>query len=133
MKLRQKIALFLTTLYLTSVVGLAFSLHFCCGRLENVKLFSDATNCKFCKNVALEKKNNGCCQNTKVTVKVKDSHQTQASFKLPKLFSIQLFLHPPYINFSPTIFKAPINQLANKAPPKLYGVSLHIFNCIFRN
>ncbi|RDC56838.1 hypothetical protein DU508_06445 [Pedobacter chinensis] len=134
MKLKQKIALSLTVLYAVSVMGLALSLHFCGGKLENVKLFSDEVSCKFCMDIPAEKiKDDGCCKNTQVTVKVKDSHQTAAKIEMPKLFSIQLFLHSPVLEFLSNITPQFFNKITNKAPPLSTRVALHVFNCIFRN
>lgn len=134
MKLRQKIALTLAVFYAVSVMGLALSLHFCGGKLENVKLFNNEVSCKFCKDIPAEKKkDDGCCKNTEVTVKVKDSHQTQAQVQMPKLFSIQLFLHPPVLEFLTNISPKFFSKISNKAPPLSSRIALHVFNCIFRN
>ncbi|KQR71909.1 hypothetical protein [Pedobacter sp. Leaf176] len=134
MKLKQKIALSLALFYMVSVMGLALSLHFCGGKLENVKLFSNEVSCKFCVDIPAEKiKDDGCCKNTQVTVKVKDSHQTAAKVEMPKLFSIQLFLHPPVLEFISNITPAFSRKISNKAPPLSSRVALHVFNCIFRN
>ncbi|UKT63513.1 HYC_CC_PP family protein [Pedobacter mucosus] len=133
MKLKQKIALSLAVFYAVSVMGLALSLHFCGGQLENVKLFSNEISCKFCKDIPAEKKGDGCCQNTQVNVKIKDSHQVEAQTQMPKLFSIQLFLHPPVLEFLSSITPAYFSKISNKAPPLSSGVALHVFNCIFRN
>jgi len=134
MKLKQKIALSLAVFYAVSVIGFALSLHFCGGKLEQVKLFSSASSCKFCVDIPAEKiKDDGCCKNTQVTVKVKDSHQTAAKVEMPKLFSIQLFLHPPVIEFISNITPVFFSKISNKAPPLSSRVALHVFNCIFRN
>lgn len=133
MKLKQKIALSLAVFYAVSVMGLALSLHFCGGKLENIKLFSNEVSCKFCKDIPAEKKDDGCCKNTQVTVKVKDSHQTAAQVQMPKLFSIQLFLHPPVLEFLTNITPKFFSKISNKAPSLSSRIALHIFNCIFRN
>ncbi|WP_421945685.1 HYC_CC_PP family protein [Pedobacter sp.] len=134
MKLKQKIALSLAVFYAVSVMGLALSLHFCGGKLENVKLFSSELACNLCKDIPAEKiKDDGCCKNTQVTVKVKDSHQTAAKVEMPKLFSIQLFLHPQVLEFLSNITPAFFSKISNKAPPLSTRVALHVFNCIFRN
>jgi len=134
MKLKQKIALSLAVFYAVSVMGLALSLHFCGGKLANVKLFSNELACNLCKDIPAEKiKDDGCCKNTQVTVKVKDSHQTEAQTQMPKLFSIQLFLHPPVLEFLTNITPAFFSKISNKALPLSTRVALHVFNCIFRN
>ena len=134
MKLRQKIALTLAVFYAVSVMGLALSLHFCGGKLANVKLFSNKLSCELCTDIPAEKiKDDGCCKNTQVTVKVKDSHQTEAQVQMPKLFSIQLFLHPPVLEFLSNITPKFFSKVSNKAPPLSKRVALHVLNCIFRN
>jgi len=134
MKLKQKIALSLAVFYAVSVMGLALSLHFCGGKLENVKLFSNEISCKFCKDIPAEKiKDDGCCKNTQVSVKVKDSHQGEAQVQMPKLFSIQLFIHAPFLEFFNHIGSDFSSKITNKAPPISRRVALHVFNCIFRN
>ncbi|WP_443937269.1 HYC_CC_PP family protein [Pedobacter sp. MW01-1-1] len=134
MKLKQKIAFSLAIFYMVSVIGFALSLHFCGGKLENVQLFSHAVSCKLCKDIPAEKiKDDGCCKNTSVTVKVKDSHQTQIQSKLPKLFSIELFFRPVFFNIVQKLRSAFLTQFSNKAPPLSARLALHLFNCIFRN
>jgi len=133
MKVRQKIALYLAMFYVVSVMGLALSLHFCGGKLENVELFSTEVSCKFCKDIPAEKKGDDCCKNTQVTVKVKDSHQSEAGVQMPKVYPIQLFVHPQILEFLTNIVPQFFNKIANKPPPISTWLSLHIFNCIFRN
>lgn len=133
MKVKQKIALSMAVFYAVSVIGLAMSLHFCGGKLANVHLFSSEIACKLCKDIPVSKKDDGCCKNTAVNVKVKDSHQSEAQMQMPKLFSIQLFLHNPVLNFLQNITPQFFSKIANKAPPLSTRLSLHIFNCIFRN
>lgn len=133
MRLKQKIALSLAVFYAVSVMGLALSLHFCGGKLANVKIFSNEVSCKFCKEIPAENKDDGCCKNTQVTVKVKDSHQAEAQTQMPKLFSIQLFIHPPVLEFISNISPDFFSKISNKAPPLSARLALHVFNCIFRN
>ncbi len=133
MKLKQKIAVGLATFYLISVIGVALSMHFCGGKLASVALFANKTSCKYCKQEPLAKKDDGCCKNTKIDVKVKDSHQTESSFKLPKLFSLDTYLHPRISNLIQYFFPKIVGNGTNKAPPKTSGVAIHVFNCVFRN
>lgn len=131
--IKQKLALGLCTFYLVSVIGIALSMHFCGGKLASVAVYSSKASCKFCKSEAGEKKDNGCCKNTKVEVKVKDNHQSTTSFKLPQLFD-SVCLFNPLTNFTlkkvETTF---LNKTENKAPPGPRSIALHIFNCVFRN
>lgn len=133
MKLKQKLAIGLCAFYIFSVIGFALSMHFCGGKLAAVAINSDKATCKFCKTAPVEKNDDGCCKNTKFEVKVKDNHQTSTSFKLPKLFSVDLFFQPNFINLVKIDVPFFFTKLVNKAPPKTSSVALYIFNCIFRN
>lgn len=133
MSLKQKLAISLSTFYLVSVIGVALSLHFCGGKLAGVSATHAKAICKYCKSEPVDQKDNDCCKNTKVDVKVKDSHQAESTIKMPKLFSVDVFLHPNvsrvFSYFLPSVF----NRLENKAPPKVTGVAIHVMNCVFRN
>ena len=133
MKLKQKLAIALCSFYLVSVIGVALSMHFCGGKLASVAIFENKTACKYCKQEPVAKKDDGCCKNTKVDVKVKDSHQTESSFKPPKLFSLETYLHPRISELVKYVLPQLFNRLDNKAPPKSTGVAIHVFNCVFRN
>jgi hypothetical protein len=133
MKLKQKLAIGLCAFYIFSVIGIALSMHFCGGKLASVAVNSNKTACKFCKAEPVEKKDNGCCKNTKVELKVKDDHQVGKSFQFAKLFSVDLFLPTNFINQVKNYVPLFFTKLINKAPPKVPKVAVHIFNCIFRN
>jgi hypothetical protein len=132
MKSKRKIALSLAILYVVSVIGVALSLHFCGGKLASVKFYSNVKSCKLCKDIPDEKKDDDCCKNTHFTAKVKDSHNTQAQAELPKLFSIQLFIIQPTIDFVQNLSSVFVKRISNKAPPISGRLSLHVLNCAFR-
>lgn len=133
MSLKQKLAISLCTFYLVSVIGVALSLHFCGGKLASVSVSTAKASCKYCKSEPITKKEDNCCKNTKVDVKVKDTHKAQSAIKLPKLFSVDVIVprafHAVFNYFLPSLF----NRLENKAPPKTSSVALHVMNCVFRN
>ena len=133
MKLKQKSALVLCAFYALSVIGIALSIHFCGGKLADVALYSNKTSCKYCKAEPVDQADDGCCKNTKLEAKIKDSHKAQASFKLPKIFSLETYL-PNKVSeiFKPFSAKI-VNRLDNKAPPPLLGVSFRVLYCVFRN
>ncbi len=118
--------------YAVSVIGLALSLHFCGGKLANVQLFSKDNACRLCKDIPAVKKDDGCCKNSQVSIKVKDSHQTEASVQLPKLYSTQVFLYSPLLSLLNDNTSSFFSKIANKAPP-ISRLPIYIFNCIFRN
>lgn len=133
MKAKRKIAFSLVAIYLVSVIGLAMSLHFCGGKLAEVSFFKEKASCKICKNEAVAKHDDGCCHNAQIDIKVKDSHQSGIQTKIPDLIGFNLFFHPVVANILHQIFPIFLAKTENKAPPFTAQVSLHIFNCVFRN
>ncbi len=133
MKLKQKLAIGLCTFYLVSVIGIALSMHFCGGRLASVSISNAQAACKLCKTEKADKKDDGCCKNTKVVVKLKDSHQVESSLKLPKVFSLETYLPARITTLFRPFLPAFFTQLENKAPPRTTGVSLQVLHCVFRN
>ena len=133
MKLKQKFALSLCAFYVLSVIGIALSMHFCGGKLADVAFYTNKTSCKFCKTEPVDKKDDGCCKNTTVEVKVKDSHHAEASVKLPKVFSLDSYLPSYIITFLKPFLPKYFGSLVNKAPPRTSGISLQVLHCVFRN
>lgn len=133
MKLKQKIAIFFTVLYTTSVMGIALSLHFCAGKLDNVKVFETSNSCSVCAKSVSTEKTDDCCKTSKVSLTVKDSHQLQAKVSLPKFFASVLFVRSPAIFVVEQAFVSSLTFISNKAPPLSAKIALHLFNCNFRN
>ncbi len=133
MLLKQKFALGLCALYLVSVIGIAISMHFCGGRLASISFSAAKTGCTLCKTQPVNKKDDNCCKNTKVIAKVKDSHKSESSIKLPKLFSLTSILPAKISELFTPHFPQFFSVIKIKPPPKPSGVALHVFNCVFRN
>lgn len=133
MSLKQKLALSLCTFYLCSVIGVALSLHFCGGKLASVSVTSAKAICKYCKAEPIAPKDDNCCKNTKVDIKVKDKHHVESAVKLPKLFNVDATIPSPFLAIFKYFVPNYFNRLENKAPPKITGVALHVMNCVFRN
>lgn len=133
MSLKQKLTISLCAFYLVSVIGVALSLHFCGGKLAGVSATHAKAICKYCKSEPAKQKDNNCCKNTTVDFKVKDNHQAESAIKMPKLFSVDVFLHPNIKEIISYCLPSIFNKLENKAPPKATGVALHVLNCVFRN
>ena len=132
MKAKHIGILILTLVYLVSVTGFAFSLHFCGGKVKSIAFKNAQKGCSICSKMAMHEKDNDCCKNTKVEIKVTDNHQHAAKTELQKLFEVVLDFKPISIT-APAI--PPLSVTAfnfNKPPPKGRQVSLHILNCTFR-
>ncbi|MES2651145.1 MAG: hypothetical protein V4663_05365 [Bacteroidota bacterium] len=133
MSLKQKLAISLCTFYLVSVIGVALSLHFCGGKLASISVLNAKVSCKYCKSEPLTQKEDNCCKNTKVDVKVKDNHKVQSAVKLPKLFSIDVIVPRAFQAIFRQFLPNFLNKAENNPPPKVTNVALHVMNCVFRN
>jgi len=132
MNLKQKIAFGLCLFYLVSVIGVAFNLHFCGGKLAAVHL-TEAASCKGCLPVEKAAKKDMCCKNTVIDAKIKDSHQSGVKVDLPKNFSIRLFIAPFIQDLIQDVLPKVFSKAENKAPPLSARLSLYVYNCVFRN
>lgn len=132
MKLRQKLTLGLCAFYLMSIIGIALNMHFCGGELSSVR-FSETAKCGACKGAEKMKKSSSCCKDTAVEAKVKDSHEAGVKVAVPKDFSLELFLGPLISDALHVILPNLFSKAENKAPPLSSVLSLHAFNCVFRN
>jgi len=132
MKFQQKLASALCAFYLIAMIGLAISMHFCGGKLSSVKI-GEAATCPACKEDKKITKEHDCCKTRSIESKIKDSHQAGLKVKLPGDFSVQLFLGQPFsVLLSKAFLVLPLRAF-NKAPPQSSIISLHLFNCVFRN
>ncbi|TKC04965.1 HYC_CC_PP family protein [Pedobacter frigoris] len=132
MKLQQKIAMCLCAFYLITAIGIGLNMHFCSGKLSSVRLAKPA-KCGACKGEEKASKAHDCCKDSSIDVKVKDSHEAGFKVKLPQDFSLELFLgHLIRKSFSAVVSHI-YHKVENKAPPLSAVLSLHIYNCIFRN
>lgn len=133
MVFKQKSALVLCAIYTFSIIGIALSIHFCGGKLADVALYENKTSCKYCKDEPVDKADDGCCTNTKIEAKIKDNHQAQSIFKLPKVFSLDTYLPSRISEIFKPFFPKFFSQLENKAPPPISGVAIRVLYCVFRN
>jgi len=132
MKLRQKLTIGLCAFYLMTIIGIALNMHFCGGRLADIS-FAETAKCGKCKMAEKKGKDSDCCKNTSIEAKVKDSHTAGLKVSLAPDFGIQLFLGPSFTESYHNISSNLFSYAANKAPPLSSRLSLHLFNCVFRN
>jgi hypothetical protein len=81
---KKLVVLLLLPLYLLSVPGLAYSLHFCSKKLTSFSFAQKARKSCPCKK---SQSASDCCDDQQVDTKTDDSQQSAAAFKLdaPKL------------------------------------------------
>ena len=117
--------IFILSLYLFSISGLAAQIHYCGGELETISFgFQESTKC-CCDGVS---KCNNCCKNEEFKPSVSNhfsvKHQT---IKPLNLTAIQV-VHPELLIKTPIIYIEAVNSL----PCKDYNVPDFIRNCVYR-
>jgi hypothetical protein len=83
---KKLVVLLLLPLYLLSVPGLAYSLHFCSKKLTSFSFAQKARKSCACKK-AQSPSASDCCDDQRMDTKTDDSQRTASAFKLdaPKL------------------------------------------------
>lgn len=101
---------------------------YCCGKLTFTSLLLHA---KFLK-AEKDCKTPGCCQNTKTSYKVKDSHLFSSKQEITSGF-LYLFIDPK-VNIVSIFYHPQGKGVAynSHAPPYIFSNSLYTINCNFR-
>lgn len=129
--IKRLTTLFLTKVYIVTVLGFALNLHYCGDVLASVRVNVPA---KSCKSIAVKKMK--CCSDKQVDVKVKDAHQGESPSILSKIFAFEL----PEISFGGYFLSAQkelLHKLSGNAPPappppSSGKASQYIKNCSLR-
>lgn len=116
-----------------SSTGATFHMHYCMGKLVEVKLWhEEAKKCKKCgasQNKVCRKK---CCKDEHKTVKLeKDQKVTENAIHFMQLAS---FATPvSYIDLPQVYAMSPVEEFPiSNAPPRSSKVHTHLLNCTFR-
>lgn len=117
---------------MVGIVGIAFNLHFCSGKLSTVAINAPAKGCKMCAKLSEKDIEDGCCKTEEVEVKVKDDHQL--AFKNTFVKAIPEFLLPQWLLTipEPTPIEAGLIAFVRDIPPDESGIPIHIKNCTYR-
>jgi len=76
--IRPIAAVFLTSLVLSSAIGITVNLHLCGGNVQSIALFVKAQPCKMemakpCHGSKTQTKRNGCCEEESILLKGKET------------------------------------------------------------
>lgn len=123
-------ALLLAILYTVTVAGFALNLHYCGNRVAAVKINAPAKSCV----KPLAKTKMKCCKDTRLDVKVKDSHESQQTSFLSRIFSFEL-PKLPLEDFFLSAQRALLEIFADRGPPPdkpSNKVAVILKNCMLR-
>ncbi|MBX5438048.1 MAG: hypothetical protein IRZ29_00750 [Thermoflavifilum sp.] len=95
--MRRRLAISLLSIYLIAISGMAISAHFCCGRLDVVKLTIGLPRSSY----TIPQIQEACCQDFTKYIKLQDAHQGSIFVYWP----IDVFLPQlPLLHFSTASF-----------------------------
>jgi hypothetical protein len=120
--------LFMVLLYTITASGFALNLHYCGDHVAAVQINAPAKSCV--KPMGKMR----CCKDTKLDIKVKDSHEAQQKSVTPKVSSVYL----PKLTFGdlfmPARHSLAADLLFDHAPPDAPPTkgSVFIKNCAMR-
>ncbi len=121
--MKRTALIFLTAIYLLSLVGIGINRFYCCGKLTSVTLtYASADHTD----------QNNCCKHDTKSFKVKDSHVTAASFVFSELSAAII---PTAANWALVTFateKVDYTNYQANAPPGEPDVSIYTLNCTYR-
>jgi hypothetical protein len=109
--IKRLTTLFLTKVYIITVLGFALNLHYCGDVLASVTVNAPAKSSKI---VVVKKMK--CCNDKQLDVKVKDAHQGESQSILSKIFAFEL----PEISFGDYFLSAQkelLQKLSGSDPP----------------
>lgn len=114
--------LFLVLMYIVTSTGFALNLHYCGNHVAAIKINAPAKSCV----QPMAKSKMKCCKDSKLDVKVKDSHESQPNAFIPKISPVNV----PTSLFGDFIL--PVHQLLldvffDRSPPDAQKQNVPVF------
>lgn len=102
--------MFMTKVYIITVLGFALNLHFCGKVLAGVTVNEPAKTCE----VPMASKK--CCKEKQIDLKIKDSHQAESPSLMMKLFGFEIS-KIPFGDYVLSAQQALLDKLNATPPP----------------
>jgi hypothetical protein len=126
--MKRSALIFMTTIYLLSIVGMGVNRFYCCGKLASVTLIYGSED-----NTGKEAgKKDNCCKNEKQSFKVKDTHVSATSFAF---IAPSPAILPAFSNWNLfAVFQERPLTIAyqSNAPPGNPDTPIYTLNCTYR-
>ena len=119
----------LLLMYLSTTVGFAMSLHFCGTLISSIRINHKSE--KTCCASETESKEDKCCKDHQIHIKVSDQQQTIQSAKIPPVSNFHLLIYRSWISDSFSDIFTSISGLIYRGPPVISDRPLTIQNCTF--
>ena len=124
--MKKTVSLILAFMYLGLTSGLAVNIHYCMGKIADVRL--EDFNQDVCNG---SKKKMPCCEHEFQLVKVNDAHQLAATDFSTDAPVVEL--HHSFHILAQVIFQTnSTNSVLANSPPLLTPPGIYLQNCVFR-
>ncbi len=127
--MKKAALILLICIYSLATMGFSLKHFYCCGKLKStsIALTQDAT-----QHFGKGNEKRGCCDNKYQFFKVKDKHITADQVNSPVKHFVDLHLYIPSLQYICFASQKPVIAYRSNAPPLHTGVSISIYNCVFR-
>lgn len=121
--MKRTALIFLTAIYLLSLVGIGINRFYCCGKLTSVTLtYASADHTD----------QNNCCKHDTKSFKVKDNHVTAASFVFNELSAAIILTPVNWTSITFDIEQVNHSSYAANSPPGDPDIPIYTLNCAYR-
>lgn len=130
--MKRVLAFILSFFYLATTTGATFHLHYCMGKLVNVKLWQEETKkCSKCGTEENDPCSKKCCKDENKTVKFEKEYNAvkniSPTFQLKIWAKSVLYEELPQVAF---VSVSPVYSQSN-APPRSSNIPVYLLNSLF--
>ncbi len=127
--MKKLIFIFTFLAFAFSSFGMTLHVHFCCGRVDEVKLVPISD--KDCP-VKKEERKKGCCDDRQVDIKIKDDYNKESARQL-KLKAPETELPNTFESIlTNEVVGYQVSYISSSSPPGVSSFPLYKQHCIFR-
>jgi len=130
--MKKILALTLAVLYIGTSTGATFHMHYCMGKLIDVKLWhSEVKKCSKCGSAPGTLCAKKCCKDKHKTVKLEKDQKAENAVQAMQQVAVATtvsFVDIPKVYIISLVEAYPVSN----APPRTSKVPTHILNCTYR-
>ncbi len=130
--MKKIIVVILALLYITTSTGATIYMHYCMGKLADWGIgHNDSKTCGNCGMDKSEEKDNGCCKDEQIQIKLETDHQKAGLIGFINIIAAPAIVTTvPDFNFQPLLLITESYSTCH-APPDIGDIRLHVLHCVF--
>ncbi len=126
--MKKAILILFILIYSLATMGFSLKEFYCCGKLKSTTFSLMQHSQQECNKGDAK----GCCDNKYKVFKVKDTHISAKNIDNPANYFTDLQFDTPTFSITPFSFLRTLLANRTHAPPLYQGVSIYLYNCVFR-